>query len=620
MCSVKLDKSLSKKIFGIKNTIPFEHFYTITPTNFTVLSEDKQKRKLDDFFSLLRNLDKEIMITLERTPITVNHKGKDTKMDVLQVLLDSIDPLDDILEKIGFSVSIEESHPQIIINNEYSKMFSLSSMDKNYGRAYTLYKNPSRLPAAWIHTVFSIFDKIRIHISPVLPDSAMKKIDNKELLYVDNTSQKADIQKKIADIRTLKHDLELGNNMIFDVIINGFVFADTKEEILKIHQRIMKNLNSINVRFTTSMGQQQNIINGDGVSWIYDIESTGILYPFSSSDMLEIPNGILLGINKDTGSPVIYDPDNRANHNIFAAGTTGSGKSFTMKIIVMRFLEKRPDIMTVIIDPQGEYLPHAKYFGLDSLEIKPGKQYGLDPFKLFDTAIEAADIIGIVTEAPIEVKKEWRSICDGITNLDELYEKSSEKAKKYLEDLVKGSMSEIFKGDIKFSDRMIISLKHLDGQEYEGLFILLALTYAWKRVNALPSNQWKFLLLDEAWRMTKIAKSAYKIGEIGRQGRKKSLIFAISTQQFTDLDKSLDDESKLTELFDTKIIMGMSKTAAEKTGVALDLTADEIERVKNFKPGNGLLQTGTNSIYIKFEATEDEEKIYFSTTEKKVVN
>jgi len=611
--------SLTRKIFGVKNQIKFKHFYTITPTNFTVLSEDKQKRKLGDFFSLLKQLNSEMMITLERTPITVNHKGKNTKMDVLQVLIDSVEPLDDVLEKIGFTVSAEESHPQISIHKESSKMFSTIHMDKKYGRAYTLYKHPSRLPPAWIHTVFGIFDKIRIHIIPILPDSAMSKIDNKELLYVDNKSQKADIQKKITDIQMLKHDLELGNNMIFDVTINGFIFADSRQDILKIHQDILKKLNSINVRFTTSMGQQNNIINGGGVSWIYDIVSTCILYPFSSSDMLEIPNGILLGINKDTSSPVIYDPDFRANHNIFAAGTTGSGKSFTMKIIVMRFLEKRPDIMTIIIDPQGEYIPHAKYFGLETLEIKPGNQYGLDPFKLFDTQIEAADIIGIVTEAPIEVKKEWRSICDKVNSLDELYEKSSEKARQYLEDLVKGSMSEIFKGEIKFSDRMIISLKHLDGQEYEGLFILLALTYAWKRVNSLPSNQWKFLLLDEAWRMTKLEKSAYKIGEIARQGRKKSLIFAIATQQFTDLDKALDDESKLTELFDTKIIMGMSKTAAEKTGMALDLTPDEIERVKNFKAGNGLLQTGTNSIYIKFEGTPDEEKIYFSTTEKKIV-
>jgi len=172
-------KGISKKIFGIKSTIDFKKFYTITPTNFTVLSKDKQARKLNDFFSLLRQLDKEIMITLERTPITVNYKGKDTKMDVLQVLIDSVDPLDDILEKIGFSFSIEEAHPQIDITNESSKMFSIANTDKEYGRAYTLYKNPSKLPPAWIHSVFAIFDKIRIHISPVLPDKAMSKIANK---------------------------------------------------------------------------------------------------------------------------------------------------------------------------------------------------------------------------------------------------------------------------------------------------------------------------------------------------------------------------------------------------------------------------------------------------------
>jgi len=216
-------KLLTRKIFGVKSMINFQHFYTITPTNFTVLSEDKQKRKLGDFFSLLKQLSQEMMITLERTPITVNHKGKNTKMKVLQVLIDSVEPLDDILEKIGFTFSVDgsvgnnypESHKPIIINNENSKMFSSSNMDKKYGRAYTLYKHPSQLPPAWIHSVFGIFDKIRIHISPILPDKAMSKIDNKELLYVDNKSQKADIQKKIADIQMLKHDLELGNNKIW---------------------------------------------------------------------------------------------------------------------------------------------------------------------------------------------------------------------------------------------------------------------------------------------------------------------------------------------------------------------------------------------------------------------
>ena len=77
---------------GVKNQANFDHFYSITPTNFMILSDDKQFRKLGDFFQLLRILQKQVMITLTRTPIMVPYKGKETRMDVLQVYLDSTEP------------------------------------------------------------------------------------------------------------------------------------------------------------------------------------------------------------------------------------------------------------------------------------------------------------------------------------------------------------------------------------------------------------------------------------------------------------------------------------------------------------------------------------------------
>ncbi len=603
---------------GVKNQANFDHFYSITPTNFMILSDDKQFRKLGDFFQLLRILQKQVTITLTRTPIMVPYKGKETRMDVLQVYLDSTESLDDVLEKLGFTYTIDESHPQIQIESEHVRSFTISIENNSYfGRAYTLYKMPTMLPPAWIHSVFSTFHKLQIHIAPVRADDAMKKIDNKELLYIDNKSGKADLQKKLDDIKILKHSLELGNTSVFEFTVNGFIFGKTRAELFKLIKEVQKNLNSINVRMTSSMAQQQNIVNGGGASFLGDAGSLGILYPFASADMLETPNGIFLGTNKDTNGPIIYDPDLRKNYNIFTGGTTGSGKSVTNKIILKRFLEKHPQIACFVIDPQEEYLPFASYFGLDSLKLTPGKQYGIDPFKLFDTKIEAADLIGFVTNAPNQIRKEWRSICESVNNIEELHEKSSESAKEYLADLVKGPISEMFKGETTFSDGMIISLKETDGQEYEALLILLVLTYAWKRINGLPSNVWKYILLDEAWRMTKIEHSTKKIGEIARQIRKLSGIFAVSTQQFSDLDGALGEDSKLTELFDTKIIMQMSQTAAKNTGKSLDLTDDEIERIINFKTGNGMLQTSDNTIYAKFEATEDEIKTYFNTKEEK---
>lgn len=58
----------------------YNYSYTIKPTNFLILSEEKQQKKLGDFFNLLESTDKEILVTLTRNPITVHYKNKDTEM------------------------------------------------------------------------------------------------------------------------------------------------------------------------------------------------------------------------------------------------------------------------------------------------------------------------------------------------------------------------------------------------------------------------------------------------------------------------------------------------------------------------------------------------------------
>ena len=609
---------IRERLFGEPPRRAYGHAYSITPTNFRILSEEKQRRRLTEFFEMLKMLEHAATITLERVPITVREEGNsqanDGRMDVLRVMLDTPDPLDDVLERLGFSYTIDEPRDALEVTAQRIRDFAcMVNGSPLYGRAYTVYGAPAALPPAWVHDVFGTFHRLQIHVTPIRPDDALRKMENRELLYSGVRTSRADIRKKLRDIRALKQELELGNTSAFAFTVNGFVFAASRQELRGLHRTVKRNTRAMNVRVTTSLGRQRHIVLGGGVSWLGAVHSMHVLYPFVSSDMLEAPNGVTLGRNLDTQGPVIYDINLRKNHNVFTAGTTGSGKSFTNKILLKRFLEKRPDTMCIVIDPQGEYAEHSEYFGLDRMEISPGQEYGLDPFAMFDSAVEAADLLGAATNAPNQTRKEWRSICDTVRSVGELYEASSETAKGYLADLVRGSISRVFRGVPRFSDRMVISLRKTDGQEYEGLLILLVLVYAWRRVNELPAKRWKFVLLDEAWRMTKIDHSIRKIGEMARQGRKRSLIFAVSTQQFSDMDRALDDESKLTELFDTKVIMQVSQSAARVVGAALGLTEPEIERVTNFRSGMGLLQTSDNAIYLRFEATADEARRYFNT-------
>ena len=609
---------IRERLFGEPSRRAYGHAYSITPTNFRILPEEKQRRRLAEFFEVLKMLEHEAVITLERVPIAVGGgsggQSSGAKMDVLRVMLDAAEPLDDVLERLNFSYTIDEPRDTLTVTAQGARDFACTiNGSPLYGRAYTIYGAPAVLPPAWVHDVFDTFHRLQIHVAPIRPDDALRKMENRELLYSGVRTNRADIQKKLRDIRALKQELELGNTSAFAFRINGFVFAASKQKLRELHRTVKRHTSAMNVRVTASLGRQRHIVLGGGASWLGAIHSMHILYPFVSSDMLEVPNGVTLGRNLDTQGPVIYDVNQRKNHNVFTAGTTGSGKSFTNKILLKRFLEKRPDTMCIVIDPQGEYAEHAEYFGLDRVEISPGREYGLDPFAMLGSAVEAADLLGAATNAPNQTRREWRSVCDTVHSIDGLYEASSEASRGYLTDLVRGGVSRVFRGAPRFSDRMVVSLRRTDGQEYEGLLILLVLAYAWRRVNELPAKQWKFVLLDEAWRMTKIDHSIRKIGEMARQGRKRSLIFAVSTQQFSDMDRALDDESRLTELFDTKVIMQMSQSAARVMGAALGLTESEIERVTNFRAGMGLLQTSDNAVYLRFEATGDEARRYFNT-------
>lgn len=615
-------KSQICEIFSTnKKEQSWKYFYNIKPTNFLILSEDKQQKKLNDFFGLLTSIQKELQITLTRTPITIDYKNKKTEMQVLQVLLDSTEPLDNILEKLNIDFSRDEEHYKLTVSSEgISDFTTIHNDEKIIGKGFTLENMPSSLPDAWIHRIFDSFHRLQIHVTPIKVDKAHKIIKNKKALYNDKTSSNYKDDKRVNDIIQLSKEIELGLTKLYSFTINGFIFAKDYKTIRSLDKLVRNNLSALNTTMIESYGQQENIVNGGGVSWFGSLETTAIFYPFVSADMLETPNGIVLGINKDTDSPVIYDSKYRKNHNIYTCGGMGSGKSFTGKIMLKRFRSLHPKTMCIVIDPQEEYLPHAKYFGLDKIQIEPGNQYGLNPFKLFDNNAEVIDIIAAMTGANVTVAKQWRSICDTVSSIKELHEKSETDGKEYLIDLIQGPISKMFEGKIKFSDRMIISLKKIENQEIEKLLILLVLTWAWKRINELPANQWKYLLLDEAWRLTKLKESSQKLGEITRQGRKRSLIFNVITQNYNDLDSIMSVDSKVVDLFDTKIIMQLGNTAAKSVRKALDLEDADEERIENFHKGEGLIFTSDNTIFIKFEATEKERLDYFNTDEEKDEN
>ena len=103
-----------------------------------------------------------------------------------------------------------------------------------------------------------------------------------------------------------------------------------------------------------------------------NILTTGLLstYPFISSTIFD-KNGIFIGTNIYNNSLVFidrYNTDKYKNANICIFGTSGAGKSFYTKLLILRY--KLLGIKQYIIDPDREYNKICEK--LKGVEIKLG--------------------------------------------------------------------------------------------------------------------------------------------------------------------------------------------------------------------------------------------------------
>lgn len=93
----------------------------------------------------------------------------------------------------------------------------------------------------------------------------------------------------------------------------------------------------------------------DELSVAFNMNSSPIAssFPFISSD-LSSEDGILYGINRHNNSLILFDRFSLQNANAVVFATSGAGKSYAVKLEVLRSLMMGVDV--IIIDPEMEYV------------------------------------------------------------------------------------------------------------------------------------------------------------------------------------------------------------------------------------------------------------------------
>ena len=599
----------------------FEYFYTVDSANFHSLPEDKQKQKMGGFLDLLRSIEKPIRITFTRKAVPLMIDGKSEIRQVLQVLIASREPLTGILDNLMYEYTVDDVHTRIQFSKERLGHLEYS---EGFVKCMTLYDVPSQLRWAWVHNVFSACSQIDVWVDPLEKEKSTNILRRKRSMLMKRAETDKQTAVEFANAETVEDMLNQDIGKMYRFGMTVMVYGRTLKDLNRNTREFHKHVRITGGRFDATMSRQGSMYYGKWVHYItVDQSFMSIVYPFVSAEMIEMPNGVVLGYNMDSHGPAIYDIMRRTNGNVAIIGTTGSGKSFTAKIFIKRLIQRLLDEdetqegpAVFIIDPNNEYYNHREYYGLDGMIITSDKELGIDPFKILEPA-DAAGILTSVTEADEKdkaVANEFYKHADRVSSVHEMYNVVSADAKKYLEHLVDGPLANIMKGESKITDRTIISLDNATGKPHEILILLLVLNKIWNRVLELPKNRRKIIVIDEAWLFRKMRGAMSYVDLMIRTGRKHGVYFIIITQRVDDIAENYGAEGKMIDNVGTKILMGLEEDAAKNAQEVMELTDEEKERLTHFSKGQGLMITEKHRVKVKFEATKDETENYFNTS------
>lgn len=347
-------------------------------------------------------------------------------------------------------------------------------INDKYVRVYYFTDYPASVGIGWLDSL-KLFSNanISVHIYPENSGAAIKKLTHKIVqlqsqLMLDeeegNIAELGILQRASESLETLRENIQMNRDKLFYVTIVIAIYADSLQELERNSRTLEevlagKSIKARNAMFRQEQGFKTLLPLAENyladASRNFNVGAAISLFPFASPEYSH-KQGIPIGINLFTGSPVVFDPfigpPILPNANIAVFAQSGAGKSFMMKLIALR--SALLGVRTVFIDPDGEYKNVVNRVGGVHIKLEPNCKYVINPFDIEadvdDEGIEFIDllqkaneikglvsmIIEKISKTPItayelslieeSVLEEYRS-CGITRNPESLYEQSSQE-------------------------------------------------------------------------------------------------------------------------------------------------------------------------------------------------
>lgn len=559
-------------------------------------------------------------------------------------------------ERLSLQFSFGEQDQVDLIS--YSGLMEESTylqMGDTFVRTLFISGYPYVANVGWLNMLINFNHDLDIsyHIEHVDPLMALPKL-NRKITELESTKRSmlkagkvigSEITDPLESAMELKDKIQRGQEKLFQISIYMTLSANSLEELNKTTQVLetimasrlfyiktatfqqLEGLQSILPRGENQLNQKRNL----------DSSSAALTFPFVSSELVQ-ESGILYGINKSNNSLVIVDRFSLNNANSIIFAQSGSGKSYTAKVEILRQLMQQTKV--IVIDPEREYKQLAKSVKGTYIRLSATSKEKINPFdfslKSFTgqngLAEHIQDLTEIISLMAGSLTDEERAVVDkalietykefGISMRKRNYEadqkfpllkdfyKVLKKMKQKelchrLDKFVSGSLSSVFDSqtNVDLSNRLVIfDIKDLD-ESLRQIMILATANFVHSEVKSNPQK--RILVIDEAWLLLQHEESARFLAGLVRRARKHYLGVTLISQQANDFlnqeyGRAIASQSSL------RILMKQDTTSIKKVVQEFNLSEYEQQFLLTCDRGEALIIADQNHVAVKIVASEKE--------------
>jgi type IV secretory pathway VirB4 component len=541
-------------------------------------------------------------------------------------------------------------------------------LGKEFVKSFFIFSYPRYLTTAWFSPIINLDTPMDIgfHLHPIETGMILKQLRKKvtevqaELMEREEKGLIRDPALEIAyrDLEALRDRLQTAQERMFKLGLYLTIYGDSQKELKDVETTLRSILEARLIYIKPALYQQREGFHASSPSGLDQLlvhtpMNTGPLssiFPFVSFD-LSSNEGILYGINRHNNSLILFDRFSLENANEVFFGKAGSGKSYCIKLEILRSLMAGTDVL--VLDPENEYKFLADAVGGSFFNISLASPNHINPFDLPTPRedekpedVLRSNIINLVgllrimlggltpeedaildralteTYAAKDITPEtdpstWKEKIPLMSDLEAVLEgmEGAESLVRRVRKFTKGTFAQFFNQPTNISMEkpfVVFGIRDME-DELRPIAMFIIMRYIWNEVRSELKK--RILVVDEAWWIMQTEDGASFLFGIAKRARKYWLGVTTITQDVGDFMKSSYGQPIVTNS-SLQLLMKQSPATIDVVQKTFNLTEEEKYLLLEAEVGEGIFFAGAKHVAIKVVASYTEDQIITTAPEE----